>query len=798
MTALYLKLEVQQESVGLSNNKKSGDNYTMSKKDKRDINRLKQSTSLLSKCFGSIVSLLIAYYRIILGLFTKVTLFVFTLIIVISLMSASLVIINGRIEFIPSTGTSQSSQDSTDKTMIGLEGDDLYWEMTKALDIDKIESDYETNSDMKNYFDRELNIRVVSGRPGPVTPGKFLDIFKLFEELNHREELNGDDYALKIYMPQMIGSMYAESTFGMGSNKRLCDGIFTYSGVATIGFYNSFGAGNAWGYYDPYGQRIEKWNDNNSLTGYADIGYTYISEDFSADTPVDKRAIFGGLGNLKANNAVYVTKEHLTRLDGGEPVNTSDPVIQRLILAGRGRVNALPDASYTWLMWARLMFEKKDIYTHRDTNNSVYGESMIPSIQEQFAYSNIPQDKQKEYLIKLLGFMQCGQRYGTGGNRDKIPTGDVGCANLILVCEGAYDEYLSNNELTARDLDNFGHSKGADNITYSSDGLLGKTLNKISNGESKYKYSSEVISSARRCLNSCDTFTSYGAQSYLAGTFIYNELIRLTKSYYDYQDASGSYKYRKYNIVTSNIEGNSAVEGEPYELIAGSPPVYLGEDKRYYVYKKVPKIDYSSIKTQSDLIGKTVLPVSYNNGDVEDIFSLPSGFRIARQKEAGHNGVDYNGMSYTEPVKDHLISSCSKWNALSNKTYHVTDGDRCAYSLCLHCTRGTNVCAMWDGTVINVAKYNGGGNGKCGTLAGYGVSVKVRHQVGSLSFIVVYAHFAADTINPVIKDGYEIKAGEFIATEGTTGDSTGIHCHIDTLNESTGRYLFTKDLLKNG
>lgn len=69
---------------------------------------------------------------------------------------------------------------------------------------------------------------------------------------------------------------------------------------------------------------------------------------------------------------------------------------------------------------------------------------------------------------------------------------------------------------------------------------------------------------------------------------------------------------------------------------------------------------------------------------------------------------------------------------------------------------------------------------------GYYVIIKGYDNIGFL-----YAHLANPTSLNV---GDDVKVGEFISNEGSTGDSTGIHLHLEMQRMINGEWNFSSDL----
>ena len=82
----------------------------------------------------------------------------------------------------------------------------------------------------------------------------------------------------------------------------------------------------------------------------------------------------------------------------------------------------------------------------------------------------------------------------------------------------------------------------------------------------------------------------------------------------------------------------------------------------------------------------------------------------------------------------------------------------------LSARKGTPIYATADGTVASTGRAKG--------FSGYGIMVQINHGYG---FQTLYAHMKDVTVRP----GQKVKRGELIGHVGSTGLSSGPHCHYE-------------------
>ncbi len=517
----------------------------------------KKEKSLTSKVIIGVF----AGYGILGGLIT-------VFIVLICLFVSVVVIVEGEVTFI---GSKVVLSQEVSASELDPSSPTYYYEMALALDIDKIQSDWNSKGEMKQFFE-ERSVGKSSGE----TPGKLIDIFVLLNEICARTEINSDSDVVTLYPYYCLGCWVSESGFAVGTGERLTSCEIPLNT-------------NSSGYSDPFGDSSLIWTSQSSLSGTSSIGNTYICKQENESLEDSKRAILGGSGNLFGNGqAVYISDEHFTRNDhegfvqvGDEAYNHLQSISQSLTRT-RGDITWLPDSCYTFFYKARLFVDGLD----RDTHNTGSQSASMSKMCEELESLGVPQ----ETISECVTMVYMSERYYRA-DMDKWPTAEgvtssstscgLTCALTMMDCEGLleFDESHELSEFTSNRVISELVYGSYDNYTLSSDSAYSKLLEKIENGELKYNWSQEVIDCALK-MQSMWTSGDWGKynQSYykyfyscnnvVQGKLLEKTLRELVQAYYEYQDSDGNYVYRKYSVSTSDgEESQSSGEVTDGELI---------------------------------------------------------------------------------------------------------------------------------------------------------------------------------------------------------------------------------------
>ncbi len=207
------------------------------------------------------------------------------------------------------------------------------------------------------------------------------------------------------------------------------------------------------------------------------------------------------------------------------------------------------------------------------------------------------------------------------------------------------------------------------------------------------------------------------------------------------EDATVTYKY--YEVaLNNNVVETVDTSKEAEELVSEIKNDGINENINLSIVEKYTS-NSEEIKTNDLEVAK----VNIENKVSETIKE------IEKQEEEKNAIADINGIKLATLPVTGTISSRYGVRSRIRRSNHT--------GLDIAATTGTPIKVMADGVVTN-ASYSGS----------YGNLVKVDHGNGVETW---YAH----TSKMYVKKGQEVKAGDEIATVGSTGNSTGPHLHLE-------------------
>lgn len=200
---------------------------------------------------------------------------------------------------------------------------------------------------------------------------------------------------------------------------------------------------------------------------------------------------------------------------------------------------------------------------------------------------------------------------------------------------------------------------------------------------------------------------------------------------------------------------NSVVERTHVNRWDGSIPTREIVDEGFPIY------DYQIIETTkvADLSKNYIISASAPLGKVSSVGN-----------SGGNNGTIGGGGNLEDfPESRKITNSVGEWLiptmgtiTATFPTYPASFGGGPHSGIDIAHTKGTNIYSARAGEVIFTRTTDPGTD--------YGKYIKIDHGDGVISY---YAH--CDTI--LCDVGQVVNAGELIATQGTTGNSTGVHLH---------------------
>lgn len=467
---------------------------------------------------------------------------------------------------------------------------DYYYLVAQALDKDKINKDYKSSPQMKNFFE-ELKIGTTSLRSSVEYPGKDIDIYELCCEILKRPEINGSSFDSDVLMEFILGNWACESTKVMGKGERLQNSELVY-------FRNSSG------YCDPLGQHYNLYLTNSTLTDGNSVGCSYISKAENSSIPDEQRAIFNSnYCSISAsdigNRTMYPTETALFRVsDGVKTASRTDAAIKHLLgckisggggITNRGSFTWLSDAFYTAFYANRVMNEGRDRDTHYQASNIKENNLAIKKL-----CSDAGLDRRGTSVI--LGVFAASNRFfkweaqTVKGIKPEYNTGYVPeqgrgliiYTYLVMYGEGALDEIVAKHK--SKDIGSntilieemFGNPElGGGSQIYTN-----SVYNKLSNNKAnfKHKYNKDTLdvfdyfreyyaySDGQPPFGQRGDNINYPGLSYIYGSMIKRDLEAMILAYYDFTDAAGNHPYRLFEVSVQPAEGLAQNGSGPFGL----------------------------------------------------------------------------------------------------------------------------------------------------------------------------------------------------------------------------------------
>ncbi len=194
------------------------------------------------------------------------------------------------------------------------------------------------------------------------------------------------------------------------------------------------------------------------------------------------------------------------------------------------------------------------------------------------------------------------------------------------------------------------------------------------------------------------------------------------------------------------------VEQTVREIVVHCSSVQVEDDEMY--------IDEGPIVTEgSDGLKEVTTQTTCLNGEAQETVTVDIEITVKPVDEVITVGTKERP-EYIWPASGTVSSHFGRRHVVGGSSYHKGIDIAVSY--------GSDIVAAKAGTVI-YAQWNSGG---------YGYLVKIDHGDGTVTY---YAHNSSLCVSA----GDEVEQGDVIAKAGSTGNSTGTHCHFEIRIDGT-------------
>ena len=233
-------------------------------------------------------------------------------------------------------------------------------------------------------------------------------------------------------------------------------------------------------------------------------------------------------------------------------------------------------------------------------------------------------------------------------------------------------------------------------------------------------------------LDNISYFSEFVSRNCVNENFVFDKLKSEAKNYYKVYEVYGS-KENDESVYYNSIE-----EAQNYIDLINSKYSDVDDEFKINTLYVENEVSEDTIKQAKEKLEESL------NAKVAE---------INKQKEIDSKTINGVYIASVPVSNGHITSRFGSRESIRNHTHKGID---------IAASYGTNIKAVADGT-IEYASYNSGG---------YGNLVIIDHGNGIKTY---YGHCSKLCVSV----GQKVNAGEVIAKVGSTGNSTGNHCHFE-------------------
>ena len=239
-------------------------------------------------------------------------------------------------------------------------------------------------------------------------------------------------------------------------------------------------------------------------------------------------------------------------------------------------------------------------------------------------------------------------------------------------------------------------------------------------------------------LDNISYFSEFVSRNCVNENFVFDKLKSEAKNYYKVYEVYGSKENDK------SVYYNSIEEAQNYIDLINSKYSDVDDEFKINTLYVENEVSEDTIKQAKEKLEESL------NAKVAE---------INKQKEIDSKTINGVYIASVPVSNGHITSRFGSRESIRNHTHKGID---------IAASYGTNIKAVADGT-IEYASYNSGG---------YGNLVIIDHGNGIKTY---YGHCSKLCVSV----GQKVNAGDVIAKVGSTGNSTGNHCHFEIRVNST-------------